>query len=153
MIRLNRHRNDSLCMVNVISNKVIWRFCKDTNLIRKRFMLLLLCYEYERNTNRLITASQLARFSPYNLSSTRKNLEYLMNRDYLVRIKGKRAKLQPTDSGATKWYDTTKKTDEMIHQFNTAIGRETAKWRNELPQWKKPSKMNQEYYKELGILG
>jgi hypothetical protein len=111
-----------------------------------------MCYEFTRSSNRLITANAVHRFAPYSIVSLRSNLEYLMNRDYLVTVKGKRAKLDVNYTYARRYYMISPKAEKLIHVYNTLVGKEMAKWRDEIPSWSLPSKANTEYYKELGII-
>ena len=152
MIKFNKPRGDSISYVTAMSEKALYRVCKEHKLMRRRFILLLMCQEYVRSTNRLVTAKVLNRFAPYSVNALSNNLEYLLNRDYLVRIKGKRAKLDAEYKHARKFYILSDKGTNLVHYYNTLVGREMAKWRDNLPEWKLPSKPNQDYYKELGIM-
>ena len=152
MIRFNKPRGDTISYVSLMCEKALHRLCKENNILRRRFALLLLCNEYIRYSNRLVTAYAVHRFAPYQPKSLTANMEYLKNRDYLVSVKGKRAKLDADYHYARRYYDISEKGKDLIHQYNTLVGREMAKWRNEIPKWKLPSQANQKYYQELGIM-
>jgi hypothetical protein len=151
MIRRQKVRYDNYSLISAFSEKPIYFTYKRYNLTRKRLILLLQCYEYQNQTNRLLTANALLRFAPYSCNEVYRNVRYLCNRDILELVNDYKNR----DSKGThrnKYYNVSKKGMEIINSLNTLIGIEINKFRELTPAFKTHTPQMNNYFEELGIL-
>jgi len=136
----------SLCYVSAFSEKAYYKVMKEYKIKRRDLATLILFYNYQQETNKLISYKALRAYSCYSEQSLRYKMDYYNRVGYIEEIRGRQQK-----SDKRHLYNLTAKGLKVIHKFNTLIGEYIKQFEEQTPKFKRHSPKLEDYYNNLGL--